>query len=116
MIIRCSMCGRKAESVAKRGRQERPVCHNCAARWATSTRPLPKVGSTMEAVLGIIRVDPGRTKGHAARILAARGEPKRMYSAVDRCIRAGLVEARNGESGYALYLTSLGERVAPRLI
>ena len=113
MLIRCSLCGTPAVSIAECADGDRPACRRCGDDIGLSFRKLPKIGSGMLAALVEIYAHPGQVKGHVVRTLVAPARFKVGYAIIDRCILAGLVEQTRDGSAYRVSLTRLGELITP---
>jgi len=66
-----------------------------------------RIGPAMRAAADFAAANPGCTKMAAADAIGPNGSRRFGYAAVDRAIRAGLIEARDGQrcNAYALYST-----------
>jgi hypothetical protein len=66
-----------------------------------------RIGPSQRAVAAYVEANPGCPKLHPAEHVGPHGSRKYGYDAVNRAIRAGLIEDR-GTKTYQLYLTAKG--------
>ena len=68
---------------------------------------MSRIGPRMHDVATYVAAHPGCPKLHAAEYVGPNGSRRYGYATVDRAIRAGLIEARQGKgNAYALYPAS----------
>ena len=68
-----------------------------------------RIGPAMKAAVEYVSANPGCPKLPCARAIGPNGSTKFGYAAIDRAMRAGLIEDRaTGRSAYALHVTNAG--------
>lgn len=76
---------------------------------------MERIGPNMRAAVEYVAENPGCPKLPVARAIGPHGSTKFGYEAVDRAMRAGLIEHRGGMAGtYSLYVTEKGETLIQR--